>query len=159
MNSFTRLWAASLATVLVTSPLAGCKTKDAVAEDLHDLMAPAKAAVAPCHDCGTVTAIERVRQKGDASGAGAVLGALTGAVIGHQFGGGRGRDVATVGGAVAGGFAGNEVERNAKAVVLYRVTVALDDGGTRTLEVPDLGGAGVGSKVRVLGDSIELASR
>ena len=159
MNSFTRLWAATLVSVLAAAPLAGCKTKDAVAEDLHDLLAPAKAAIAPCHDCGTVTAIERLRQKGEATGAGAVLGALTGAVIGHQFGGGRGRDVATVGGAVAGGFAGNEVERNARAVVLYRVTVALDDGGTRSLEVADLHGAAVGSKVRLAGDSLEVASR
>ena len=31
-------------------------------------------------------------------------------VIGHQFGGGRGRDVATVVGALGGGYAGNQVQ-------------------------------------------------
>jgi uncharacterized protein YcfJ len=42
--------------------------------------------------------------------AGSVLGAVAGGVLGHQFGGGRGRDVATVAGAVAGGYAGNQVQ-------------------------------------------------
>ena len=42
--------------------------------------------------------------------AGSVLGAVAGGVIGHQFGGGRGRDVATVVGALGGGYAGNQVQ-------------------------------------------------
>jgi len=41
---------------------------------------------------------------------GSVLGAVAGGVLGHQFGGGRGRDVATVAGALAGGYAGNQVQ-------------------------------------------------
>ena len=39
-----------------------------------------------------------------------VLGAVAGGVIGHQFGGGRGKDVATVVGALGGGYAGNQVQ-------------------------------------------------
>jgi uncharacterized protein YcfJ len=35
---------------------------------------------------------------------------VAGGVVGHQFGGGRGRDVATVAGALAGGFAGNQAQ-------------------------------------------------
>ena len=42
--------------------------------------------------------------------AGSVLGAVAGGVIGHQFGGGRGKDVATVVGALGGGYAGNQVQ-------------------------------------------------
>ena len=34
-------------------------------------------------------------------------------MIGHQFGGGRGKDVATVVGALGGGYAGNRAGRNA----------------------------------------------
>ncbi|OZT17949.1 hypothetical protein CHR54_06975 [Serratia marcescens] len=41
---------------------------------------------------------------------GSALGAVAGGVIGHQFGGGRGRDVATVVGALGGGYAGNQVQ-------------------------------------------------
>jgi uncharacterized protein YcfJ len=39
-----------------------------------------------------------------------VLGAVAGGVIGHQFGGGRGKDVATVVGALGGGYAGNQIQ-------------------------------------------------
>jgi uncharacterized protein YcfJ len=38
-----------------------------------------------------------------------VAGAVIGGILGHQIGGGTGRDIATVGGAVAGGYAGSRV--------------------------------------------------
>lgn len=41
---------------------------------------------------------------------GSALGAVAGGVLGHQFGGGRGKDVATVVGALGGGYAGNQVQ-------------------------------------------------
>ena len=43
---------------------------------------------------------------------GAVAGALIGGILGHQVGGGFGKDVATAGGAVAGGVIGANVGRN-----------------------------------------------
>jgi uncharacterized protein YcfJ len=49
---------------------------------------------------------------GNANVPGAVIGTLIGGVLGHQVGGGRGRDVATVGGAVAGGAIGANVGRH-----------------------------------------------
>lgn len=42
--------------------------------------------------------------------AGTAIGAVLGGVLGNQIGGGRGRTLATVGGAVAGGYAGKRVE-------------------------------------------------
>jgi len=36
------------------------------------------------------------------------LGALAGGVVGHQLGGGKGKDVATIGGAAAGALAGGQ---------------------------------------------------
>jgi uncharacterized protein YcfJ len=49
-------------------------------------------------------------------GAGTVLGAIVGGVIGHQFGGTTGaRDKATGAGAIIGGLIGNSVEREADA--------------------------------------------
>jgi uncharacterized protein YcfJ len=41
----------------------------------------------------------------------AIAGAVIGGILGHQVGGGRGKDVATVGGAVAGGALGANVNR------------------------------------------------
>lgn len=40
---------------------------------------------------------------------GAIAGAVVGGILGHQVGGGRGKDLATVGGAVAGAYVGNSV--------------------------------------------------
>ncbi len=43
---------------------------------------------------------------------GAIAGALIGGILGHQVGGGTGKDLATVGGAVAGAAVGANVARN-----------------------------------------------
>lgn len=42
----------------------------------------------------------------------AIAGALIGGILGHQVGGGTGKDLATVGGAIAGAAIGNNVGRN-----------------------------------------------
>lgn len=52
------------------------------------------------------------RPRGDANVGGAIAGALLGGVLGHQVGGGSGRDLATVGGAVAGGALGANLGRS-----------------------------------------------
>ena len=45
-------------------------------------------------------------------GAGTVLGAIAGGVIGHQVGSGRGNDAATAAGAIVGGLVGNQIDRD-----------------------------------------------
>jgi uncharacterized protein YcfJ len=50
--------------------------------------------------------------RGDRNVGGALAGALIGGVLGHQVGGGTGKDLATVGGAVAGGVIGSNVGRD-----------------------------------------------
>lgn len=62
-----------------------------------------------CHD---ETVVEKREPQDKHKVAGTAIGALAGAVIGNQFGGGRGRTVATVGGAVAGGAVGRKVQEN-----------------------------------------------
>jgi outer membrane lipoprotein SlyB len=115
------------------------------------------AAAAVCNDCGTVVAIQAVKQKGSGSGIGAVGGAAAGGVVGHQIGGGRGKDVATVLGALAGAYAGNEAEKTIRETTVYDVTVRMDQSGaSRTITVKDASGLSVGSKVRVDGDSLAL---
>ena len=55
---------------------------------------------------------EQVAQdQGGANVGGAVVGALLGGILGHQVGGGTGKDVATAGGAVAGALIGSNVGR------------------------------------------------
>ena len=55
---------------------------------------------------------QQVNDGGDRNVGGAIAGALIGGVLGHQVGGGTGKDLATVGGAVAGGVIGSNVGRN-----------------------------------------------
>jgi uncharacterized protein YcfJ len=50
--------------------------------------------------------------RGDRNVGGAIAGALIGGVLGHQVGGGSGKDLATAGGAVAGGVIGSNVGRD-----------------------------------------------
>jgi uncharacterized protein YcfJ len=56
------------------------------------------------------------------SGAGALIGAVTGAAIGHNFGGGAGRAVATGIGMVAGAAIGDQVEAGAYPPVTTMAT-------------------------------------
>lgn len=44
--------------------------------------------------------------------AGTAVGAVAGGLLGHQVGGGKGKTLATVGGAVVGGYAGKKVQEN-----------------------------------------------
>jgi uncharacterized protein YcfJ len=53
-----------------------------------------------------------VQVRGGANFPGAIIGALIGGVLGHQVGGSRGRDIATVGGVVVGGVVGANVCRD-----------------------------------------------
>lgn len=58
--------------------------------------------------------------RGDRNLGGAIAGALIGGVLGHQVGGGSGKDLATVGGAVAGGWAGSNIGRGDSSVAATR---------------------------------------
>lgn len=55
---------------------------------------------------------ERVRPNRGENVPAAMVGALLGGVLGHQVGGGTGRDVATAGGAVAGAVVGSQLGRD-----------------------------------------------
>ncbi|MBD5754935.1 glycine zipper 2TM domain-containing protein, partial [Citrobacter freundii] len=64
----------------------------------------------PRQECRNVTVTHRKPVQDENRIAGSVLGAVAGGVIGHQFGGGRGKDIATVAGALGGGYAGNQIQ-------------------------------------------------
>lgn len=155
MTTFKHALMVTVLAAITATPLTACKLTD----EAQDTAEKVKAAVAPCHTCGTVSDILPVKEKGDASGAGAVIGAVAGAVIGHQFGSGRGNDAATATGAIAGGITGHQVERRINSVTYYHVTVAMEDGGSRTIDLKQLNGLVVGSKVKVKGNDLELATR
>lgn len=105
----------------------------------------AQAAIDPT--MGTVVSIDRVDVSSANNGIGAVAGAVVGGVAGHQVGGGRGKDVATVLGAVGGAVAGNAIEKYERKTYRYDVLVRAADGSTRTLHYSSPPSFGVGERI------------
>lgn len=143
-------------------PVEAPATKAAQAEPARPVPQPAPKAeprepapVAICSTCGTVEAVQAVKVKGEGSGVGAVAGGVIGGVVGNQFGSGNGRKAMTVLGAVGGGFAGHEVEKQIKAKTVYSVKVRMDDGTLRTVQQTQA--PAVGAKVKVEGTQLRPA--
>jgi outer membrane lipoprotein SlyB len=80
---------------------------------------------------------------------------VVGGLVGNQIGSGSGRTAATVGGAVLGGIAGNEIEENRNEGG-YEVYVRMDDGRRVVVSQRDLNGVREGSQVRVEGGRARL---
>lgn len=118
-------------------------------------LAAAQGSVKDCSDCGTVRSVDVMNGSNQTSGKGAILGAVIGGVVGHQFGSGRGNGVATAAGAVGGAAAGNQVEKNRETGTFYRITVDMDSGQTREVNVRDPADLAKGSRVRMSGQNIE----
>lgn len=60
---------------------------------------------------GTVESVREVVEQKDPSGLGLIAGGLIGGGLGSLVGGGTGRTVATVVGALGGGYVGNQLEK------------------------------------------------
>ncbi|MBA8885094.1 glycine zipper 2TM domain-containing protein [Dokdonella fugitiva] len=73
-------------------------------------------------ECRDERVVHKRRPKDDRQIAGTVIGAVAGGVIGHQVGGGRGRDLATVAGAVGGGYAGKKIQQRQQDRDTYTTT-------------------------------------
>ena len=119
--------------------------------------AGAQATRSVCANCGTVASVTPIQRDGAASGGGAIAGGVLGAVVGNQVGGGNGKTVATILGAVGGGYAGNTVEKKMRKETVYLVRVRMEDGSTRTIE--QASAASVGAKVTLEGNSLQPAVR
>ena len=125
-------------------------TRYHLAAALAALIAFAPAAEAKCDNCGTVTDVRTVKKEGEGSGVGAVAGGVLGGVLGHQIGSGRGNTAATIIGAGAGAYAGNQVEKNRKTTTTYQVIVKMEDGKTRTFNFSKETSYRAGDKIKII---------
>lgn len=107
-----------------------------------------------CNDCGKVTAVRVVEKEGETGAVGIIAGGVAGALLGHQVGRGRGRDVATVAGAAGGAYAGNRIEGKMKATKTWAVSVRFDNGGERAFNFESDPGLMAGDSVKASGSSI-----
>ncbi len=121
--------------------------------------APMQVAAAPsepvCGACGVVESVREIKHRGDGSGIGAVGGAVVGGLVGNQFGGGSGKKITTIAGAVGGAFAGHQIEKEVKATKSYEITVRLDDGSTEVLNTPTASNWQAGDKVKIVEGRIQ----
>lgn len=113
---------------------------------------------AVCVDCGVIESVQELNSKGASTGLGAVGGAVIGGVLGHQVGGGRGKDLATVAGAVGGAVAGNEIEKQVNVNKRYEMTVLLDDGTRRLFNESNMPVWRVGDRVKIINGTINSGS-
>ncbi len=112
----------------------------------------------PVARVGTVESVRQVVASNDTSGVGMIAGALVGGALGSTIGGGSGRTVATVLGAVGGGYVGNQVERNNPQMV-WEVAIRYDDGSFATVRQTQAPIVRPGDRVRVTGTGLELIGR
>lgn len=116
----------------------------------------------PAHaQYGSVTGVDLVRAQGGVAGqgvVGTVAGGVVGGALGSQVGKGSGRRAATVAGAIGGALIGRAIEQNMGGAGyghdVYRVTVRLDDGYTRTFDYAEAPNVRVGDRVRVDGNQL-----
>jgi len=93
-----------------------------------------------CRDCGRVESITRVQDARTATGGGAVLGGVVGAIAGRALADNRSegrQNTATVVGAVAGAAAGHAIEQRTHAGS-FDVVVRMDDGRRLTIHLGPL---------------------
>jgi outer membrane lipoprotein SlyB len=103
---------------------------------------------------GVVSAIRHVETRSaGASGVGAAIGAVAGALIGREFGfSSDGRATGVVLGTMGGAIIGNEIEKDQNGRRRgVRVSVQLDGGGTRSFDFGSAGDLRVGDRVRIDG--------
>ena len=108
-----------------------------------------------CIDCGRVTAVNVSEKRGESNALGVVAGGAAGALLGHQVGGGRGKDLATIAGAVGGAYAGKKLQENHNATKVWTVDVQYDNGQHGSLTYDADPGVKSGDRVQKAGQYIK----
>lgn len=104
-----------------------------------------------CSNCATVEAINVIEVKGDGNYIGTIGGGVLGALAGSQIGGGNGRTVAQVAGALGGAYVGRNIDRqnDKPAGRHFEVVIRFANGGTQTVQYANDPGLRVGEKVKL----------
>lgn len=105
---------------------------------------------------GTITGIRGVQIKDQNSGFGGLGGGVLGGFLGNAVGGGHGRDITTVLGALGGAVAGNQVENGARHTNGMEVQVQRDDGKNLVIVQAADNSFKKGQRVRLIGSGSEI---
>ena len=144
IKEFVALRGVAVTLALIALTLAGCAQQPSY-----------QVVNAPMARTGTVESVRESVEQKSSSGLGMIAGGLIGGGLGSLVGGGTGRTVATVVGALGGGFVGNEMERSQTQVV-HEISVRYDDGTWGTIRQNSPTGLRVGDRVVVTDSGIQL---
>jgi outer membrane lipoprotein SlyB len=139
-------WRRSVAalTACAAMALAGCNTPPAF-----------QVSEQPAIRTGTVESITQDSVQNVNSTVGMIGGALIGGGLGSLVGGGTGQTVATIVGAGAGAWGGNQLAQRSQTLV-WRIGVRYDDGTFATVQQTSAPALRIGDRVRVTSTGIEL---
>jgi outer membrane lipoprotein SlyB len=107
-----------------------------------------------CLDCGKVTAVNVSQKRGESNALGIIAGGAAGALLGNQVGGGSGKKLATVAGAVGGAYAGKKIQENANSTKVWTVDVEYDNGRRASFNFDHDPGVQRGDRVKNAGQTI-----
>ena len=107
-----------------------------------------------CSECGVIQSTQEIVDPGKGGAVGIVGGAVVGGLLGHQVGGGRGKDIATVAGAVGGAVAGNEIQKRVDTHKRYETVVRFEDGSSRAFTTENATHWRMGDHVKVVNGEI-----
>jgi outer membrane lipoprotein SlyB len=103
-----------------------------------------------CYECGRIESVTTVQSQSAPTGVGMVAGGVIGGLLGNQVGGGNGKKLMTVAGAVGGGYAGHEIEKSRSTHTTYQVRVRMEDGTLRTFPFNNAPQWNTGDRIRVV---------
>lgn len=109
----------------VVLAIAGCANSNTYSGDVYTA-GQAKAAQSVSY--GTVVSTRPVTIQGDDSALGTISGAALGGVLGNAVGGGKGRNITTAVGAIAGGLIGDKVQHQADRTNAVQLEIKTDSG-------------------------------
>lgn len=128
--------------------------KAAAASAVKESAAPTAKKSAVCAECGKVTSVKVNEKEGESTPLGMIAGGVAGAVLGHQVGAGRGKDIATIAGAAGGAYAGHKVEQKVRSTKVWVVNVHFDNGEDRSFNFESDPGYAAGDTVKQSGNSV-----
>jgi outer membrane lipoprotein SlyB len=131
-------------TTCAAMALAGCNTPPAF-----------QVSEQPAIRIGTVESITQDSVQNVNTTVGTIGGALVGGGLGSLVGSGRGQTVATVVGAGAGAWGGNQLAQRSQTLV-WRIGVRYDDGTLATIQQTSAPALRIGDRVQVTSSGIQL---
>jgi outer membrane lipoprotein SlyB len=110
--------------------------------------------VSPARPATIESIREVVEHKNNSSPLGMIAGGLIGGGLGSLVGGGTGRTVATIVGAVGGGYVGNNIEKSQTQTV-YEISIKYDNGTWGTVRQSAYPPFRIGDRVLVTDRGLE----